>query len=265
MEKSFIETTKSVLLKKKKKRKQPWISEESWTLIEQRNELNTKMLGTHSTRIKECLRNEYREKDKEVQRHIRADKKKFINNIAEQAEEAAYHQNMRTLYTLTKKLNNDGKFSNGTTIEDKDEKLISGRAETAERWNEHFKEILNRKDLERPVKHEETESIEVEEISMEEATIEEIKRAIKQLKNGKLARIDSITAEMLKVDTDFSTREVKLLVDKIWKKEQIPKKWKKGIIIKLPKKGNLKMQKLEKYNPTTHSQQGIGKNFNKQN
>ena len=60
------------------------------------------MLGTHSTRIKECLRNEYREKDKEVKRHIRADKKKFINNIAEQAEEAAYHQNMRTLYTLTK-------------------------------------------------------------------------------------------------------------------------------------------------------------------
>ena len=45
---------------------------------------------------------------------------------------------------------------------------------------------------------------------------------------------------MLKVDIDFSTRKVKLLVDKIWKKEQIPKKWKKGIIIKLPKKENLK-------------------------
>ena len=78
---------------------------------------------------------------------------------------------------------------------------------------------------------------------MEEPTIQEIKRAIKQLKNGKSARIDSITAEMLKVDTDFSTREVKLLVDKIWKKEQIPKKWKKGIIIKLPKKENLKNAK----------------------
>ena len=111
---------------------------------------------------------------------MRADKKAFINNIAEQAEESAYHQNMRTLYTLTKKLSNDGKFSsNGTTIEDKDGKLISGSAETAERWNEHFKEILNRKDPERPVKDEETESIEVEEISTEEPTIEEIKRAIK--------------------------------------------------------------------------------------
>ena len=147
---------------------------------------------------------------------------------------------MRTLYTLSKKLSNDGKFSNSTTIEDKDGKLISGRAETAERWNEHFKEILNRKDLERPVKDEETENIEVEEISMEEPTIEEIKRAIKQLKNGKSARINSITAKMLKADIHFSTRKVKLLVDKIWKKEQIPKKWKKGIIIKLSKKVKLK-------------------------
>ena len=47
MEKSFIETAKSVL-GKKNKRKRPWISEESWTLIEQRNELNTKMLGTQT-------------------------------------------------------------------------------------------------------------------------------------------------------------------------------------------------------------------------
>ena len=49
----------------------------------------------------------------------------------------------------------------------------------------------------------------------------------------------SITAEMLKADR-FLNKKVKLLVDKIWKKEQIPKKWKKGITIKLPKKGNLK-------------------------
>ena len=195
---------------------------------------------THSTRIKECLRNEYREKDKEVMGHIRVDKKEFIYNIAEQAEEAAYHQN--TLYTLIKKLSNDGKFSNITTIEDKDGNLISRRAETAERWNKLFKEILNRKDPERHVKDEETESIEVEEISTEEPIIEEIKRAIKQLKNGKSARIDSITAEILKVDIDFLTRKVKFLVDKIWKKEQIPKKWKRNNHTNYQRKGKFSYQ-----------------------
>ena len=102
MEKSFLEAAKSVL-GKKKERKRPWMSEESWALIEQRNELNTKMLGTHSTRIRVHLNEEYKEKyDKEVKRHIRADKGDFINSIAEPAEETAYHQNMRTLYTLTK-------------------------------------------------------------------------------------------------------------------------------------------------------------------
>ena len=46
-------------------------------------------------------------KDKELKRYIRSDKREFINNIANQAEEAAYHQNM-TLYALTKKLSNEG-------------------------------------------------------------------------------------------------------------------------------------------------------------
>ena len=216
------------------------MSEESWALIEQRNELNTKMLGTHSTRIRVQLNEEYKEKDTEVKRHIRADKRNFINNIAEQAEEAAYHQNMRTLYALTKKLSNDAKHSISTAIEDKDGKLISGKTETTKRWNEHFKEILNREAPRKPIKDEETVNPEVEEISTEPPSIEEIKSAIKLLKNGKSAGIDSITAEMLKVDLDFSASKVKSLIEKIWNKEQIPKKWKKGIIIKLPKKGNLK-------------------------
>ena len=45
---------------------------------------------------------------------------------------------------------------------------------------------------------------------------------------------------MLKVDLDFSTSKIKSLIDKIWKNKQISKKWKQGIIIKLPKKENLK-------------------------
>ena len=53
-------------------------------------------------------------------------------------------------------------------------------------------------------------------------------------------RIDSITAELLKADIEFSTKKVHQLLQKIWKQEKIPKNWKKGLIIKIAKKGNLK-------------------------
>ena len=48
----------------------------------------------------------------------------------------------------------------------------------------------------------------------------EVRNTIKNLKNGKAPGIDSITAELLKADIDFSTGKVKTLLDKVWNKEK---------------------------------------------
>ena len=52
--------------------------------------------------------------------------------------------------------------------------------------------------------------------------------------------VDSITAELLKAPKELSAAKVHQLLEKVWKHEKIPDKWKRGLIIKLPKKGNLK-------------------------
>lgn len=62
----------------------------------------------------------------------------------------------------------------------------------------------------------------------------------KRLQNGKAPGIDCITAVLLKADIEFSTAKVHQLVEKIWQYEKIPTNWKKGLIFKLAKKGNLK-------------------------
>ena len=77
-------------------------------------------------------------------------------------------------------------------------------------------------------------------INTSEPSYEEVRNAIRNLKSGKAPGIDSITAELLKADIEFSTRKVMNLLEKIWNKEEIPETWRKGLIIKLPKKGNLK-------------------------
>ena len=65
MEEAYMKTADEVLGRPRKKRK-PWITEESWALVDQREEINKKILSTRSERIKKRLRTEYKEKSKEV-------------------------------------------------------------------------------------------------------------------------------------------------------------------------------------------------------
>ena len=107
MKEAYTEVAEAVLGKPRKKYK-PWISVESWRLIDQRQQINEKILSTRSERVKGQLKTKYKEKNKEVKRSLKSGKKKWIQNIAFEPEEAAGRQQMKTqLYDLTKKLCNE--------------------------------------------------------------------------------------------------------------------------------------------------------------
>ena len=74
----------------------------------------------------------------------------------------------------------------------------------------------------------------------------EVREAIKETKNGKAPGADQITAELFKVSRGASVKELTRLFRQVWDEERIPDKWKKGLIVKLPKKGDLRMQQLER-------------------
>ena len=67
----------------------------------------------------------------------------------------------------------------------------------------------------------------------------EISRAIKSLKTGKAADPDGIPPEALKADTQTSTEMLYPLLNKVWEQEQVPEDWKKGHMVKLPKKRDI--------------------------
>ena len=240
MEKAYKEVAEAVLGRPRKKKK-PWISEKSWRLVDQQEEINRKILSMRSERIKKQLKLQYAEKNRETKTSIKADKKKWMENIANEAEDAARKQHMKTLYGLTKMLCNE-RPRHSSAVLDKKGILISGKKEVQERWTEHFKEVLNREEPEDPItEDEECEFTEmIEEIAVHEPTLREVKEVIKGLRNGKAPGIDSITADILKADIDFSTMKIHRLLEKIWRHEKIPNNWKRGLIIKLAKKGNLK-------------------------
>ena len=76
-------------------------------------------------------------------------------------------------------------------------------------------------------------------VNLENFTEVEILTAIKRLKNNKAHGIDEVNAEMLKNGGDCLIRQLTRLLNECWKQQAVPDEWRKGIIVKLLKKGDL--------------------------
>jgi hypothetical protein len=76
-------------------------------------------------------------------------------------------------------------------------------------------------------------------ISIKPPSKTEIITAIRELKKGKTPGIDNVVPEVLKIDPEETANIFEPLVKEIWEQEELPNGRTKGIIIKLPKKGDL--------------------------
>ena len=92
-------------------------------------EINKKTLGTRSERVKKQLRAKYVEKNWGVKRSIKTDKKKWMENITCETEEAARNKHMKTLNGLTKILCNE-KPKESTAVLNKSGNLFNKKRST---------------------------------------------------------------------------------------------------------------------------------------
>jgi hypothetical protein len=114
-----------------------------------------------------------------------------------------------------------------------------------ERWTGHSLKVFKRPANTQPEAeiqleiHDAYEGRGDERINIEEPTKAEIRQALKEQKNGKAPGIDSIPPEVLKQDLDVTVEVLHPLLVKIWKTGVVPDDWKKGLLVKLPKKGDV--------------------------
>ena len=69
----------------------------------------------------------------------------------------------------------------------------------------------------------------------------EIVSAIKSIPSGKAAGIDGIPAEFYKSNPYIAAEVLQPILEEAWLSEAFPEEWTDGIIVKIPKKGNLKI------------------------
>ena len=128
---------------------------------------------------------------------MRKDKRKFIDDLAKEAETAARQHNMKTLYDTTKQLSSKFKATNHQ-IRDLNGHLQTTTEDQHKRWVEHFQALLNGPHpVEPPILPPANQELD---ISCEPPTKAKVEKAIKSLKNHKSAGPDNIPAEVLKVD-----------------------------------------------------------------
>ena len=91
---------------------------------------------------------------------------------------------MKTLYNLTKTLCND-KPKQSTAVNDKNGNALTSSEDRRKRWREHFMEILNREEPTDLISEEDCEQEDLADIDTGLVSKAEIRKAIKNLKNGK--------------------------------------------------------------------------------
>ena len=225
-------------------RRQSHISDETWEMIQQRKQANVR-LDQAKTRQQhlECLR-VYNNLERQVKKSARRDKRAWLNLLAERAQDAANRQQSREIYRITKQLSNRPPFiekpvksrDNSTPITNEEAQLV--------RWTEHFQQLLNPVNpaqLDNATRPETSVRIPPPkvQINTQPPTLSELKSAIKELKTGKAPGSDGLLPEFFKLDVDFAASELHPIIKHFWESNDIPEDWKKGLIVKLPKKGDL--------------------------
>ena len=229
IKKTYQYTGETVLGYRKRNNKE-WITADTWDRVGERKNIRKKLLDAKSPRIQERLQSEYRQRDREVKKSARKDKRSFVDNLAKEAEEAAVRGEISTVYKITKQLCNKN-TSKSIPVKSKDGKVLTTEREQAARWVQHFQEILNRPEPDDPANPAPADTF--LEIDVSQPTVAEVRIAIKTMKSGRAPGVDAIHAEMLKTDIESSVKVLHDLIGSIWTEEVIPDDWEKGLLTRI--------------------------------
>ncbi|XP_020629758.1 craniofacial development protein 2-like [Orbicella faveolata] len=140
--KILVDTCGSVLGRMKRTRKE-WLSDETYRKIEERRKANQIMNDVRRRQWKREANRYYNEKNREVKKSCRRDKRNLLESIAREAEDAATNNDLRTLCMTTRKLSGI-RCNQNRPIRSEDETLLTKMEDQLQRWKRHFESVLNR-------------------------------------------------------------------------------------------------------------------------
>jgi hypothetical protein len=101
------------------------MSDETWFKVNEKRAIKEKLMNATTRQQKKTLLQDfYSTKDKEAKKSYKQDKRKCVEQLAEEAESACGKDDIKTLYNITRQLS--GKTSNPNThVKDSNDKTLT--------------------------------------------------------------------------------------------------------------------------------------------
>ena len=227
------EASMEVLGSRPRRIRQQHLSQATRDLISQRAELKRNAPEERGA--------EYAKLNKRVKKSARCDDQRWAERLATDLEEAAALGKQREIWQRIKELSGPSKRRSGA-VRDKKGNFIADPSEQRERWAEHFAELLNPPATTTQLS--DLDGLEVDpcfqSLSEDDPAPSdvEIAAALKKLKNHKSPGVDGIFNEQLKYGSEEIVGPLVDLFGEVWRKEEVPDEWLKGVITIIPKKGD---------------------------
>lgn len=214
----------------------PWISDCSWNLIDERKRIKLKLQNPDGPSDLQPTRTDYKESNKKVKKSVRSDKRQYYDRIALEAEHASLRGNTRAVYSAVRQLSAE-KMRTVANIKDANGSLLTNTEEQLRRWREFF-EVPNQPVASSSVPTPLNRRSIGRDITTAAPSLSEVEVAISKLKNNKAAGPDNLPSELFKYSPAIA-RHLWPLISDAWDSGNIPLDWKEGIIVTIPKKGDL--------------------------
>lgn len=230
--KEVLLSTAKEVLGKRRKRKQPWVTEDILDLCDERRAWKKKKSQDLTSADK------YRLVNKQIRKRMKKAKEDWIEDQCCNVEEGLANGNSKKAYETLRILTKTQQRA-ATVIEDSSGQLLTENTAVLSRWTEYCRDLYNHKtepDLS-ILQNDQDGARKAEDLPV---LAEEVEAAIYSLKGGKSPGVDNIPAELLKHGGEVTTKILTILCRKIWEQKKWPVEWTQSLVIPLPKKGNLK-------------------------
>ena len=170
-------------------------------------------------------RREYKEARQKVKREVAKAKAEAYDELYDRLDTA---EGEKDLYRLARQRDRAGKdIQHIRVIKDEDGNVLTSEESVLRRWKEYFEELMNEEN-ERERRLDVAESInrDVGRISMDE-----VRMAMKKMKNGKAVGPDDIPVEAWRCLGEMAVRFLNSLCNRILAGERMPEEWRKSTLV----------------------------------
>ena len=219
---SVHEATKECTEKIERKKNKEWMTDDILKLMEERRELKNANSSTE----------EYNMKDKEIKKACSLAKEAWFNEKCDEILKLDKSHNSKELHAKVKEVLGTNKKNTGVQacIKDKEGNILFEKEKIEERWTEYIKDLYG--DEDRPAE------VNIDGDEGPSFMTEEVKYAMKRMKNRKAPGIDDIKIEQLKALDDEGIRILTDICNEVYTTGYLPQDLKHSIFVKLPKKTN---------------------------